>query len=227
MYSSVRHFAQRLFLWLGLALLICAGGTAAYSGIYQQYQSWKFERAVVNAKAENMPQHAAAPKRGEAPLLQEPAGLREGDVVGNLHIPRIGLSVIILQGIETGTLILGAGHVPGTPLPGSDGNVAIAAHRDTFFRRLNAILVDDRIQFATVHGTYDYVVDLTEIVDPEDTRVMESRGRSELTLITCYPFYFVGSAPERFVVHARPITSAPANQGDAPPYPALSNIRTN
>jgi sortase A len=207
--------------------LICAGGTAAYSAVYQQYQSWKFERAVVRAKAQNMPQHAAAPKRGEAPLLQEPAGLREGDVVGNLHIPRIGLSVIILQGVETGSLILGAGHVPGTPLPGSDGNVAIAAHRDTFFRRLNAILVDDRIQFATVHGTYDYVVDSTEIVDPGDTRVMESRGRSELTLITCYPFYFIGSAPKRFVVHARPITSAPANQGDGPTYPSQTNTGTN
>ena len=215
MYSSVWHFVQRLSLWLGLALLICAGGTAAYSGIYQQYQSWKFER--VSAKARNFPQHAAAPKLSEAPFLDEPARLREGDVVGKLDIPRLGISVMILQGTETDTLILGAGHVPGTPLPGSDGNVAIAAHRDTFFRRLKAILADDRIQFATVHGTYEYVVDSTEIVDPEDTRVMESRGRSELTLITCYPFYFVGPAPKRFVVHARPITSAPTNQGDVVP----------
>jgi sortase A len=189
--------------------LICAGGSAAYSGVYQRYQSWKFEHAVAKARAQNTPQHAAGSEWSEAPLLPEPAGLRDGDVVGNLHIPRIGLSVIILQGIEAGTLILGAGHVPGTPLPGSDGNVAIAAHRDTFFRRLKAILVDDRIQFATVHGTYDYIVDSTEIVDPEDTQVMESRGRSELTLITCYPFYFIGSAPKRFVVHASPVTSAP------------------
>jgi sortase A len=223
LYSSVRHFAQRLFLWLGLALLICAGGTAAYSGIYQQYQSWKFERARVSAKARNVAQSAAAPKLSEAPALDEPAGLREGDVVGKLDIPRIGISVIILQGIEANLLILGAGHVPGTPLPGSDGNVAIAAHRDTFFRGLKAILVDDRIQFATVHGTYEYVVDSTEIVDPEDTRVMESRGRSELTLITCYPFYFVGAAPKRFVVHARPMTSAPANQGDGAPHPPETN----
>jgi sortase A len=217
LYSSVRNCAQRLFLWLGLALLICAGGTAAYSGIYQQYQSWKFERAQVSAKTGNVAPHSAAPKLSEAPFLNEPAGLREGDVVGKLDIPRIGISVIILQGIEADTLILGAGHVPGTPLPGSDGNVAIAAHRDTFFRRLKAILVDDHIQFATIHGTYEYMVDSTEIVDPEDTQVMESRGRSELTLITCYPFYFVGAAPKRFVVHARPMTSAPANQGDAPP----------
>jgi sortase A len=193
-------------LWLALALLICAGGAWAYSGIYQQYQSWKFERARASATAGYVPQHAVAARLGEAPFLEEPTGLREGDVVGKLDIPRIGISVIILQGIETGTLILGAGHVPGTPLPGSDGNVAIAAHRDTFFRKLNAILVDDRIQFATLNGTYEYAVDSTETVDPEDTQVMESRGRSELTLITCYPFHFVGAAPKRFVVHARPMS---------------------
>ena len=214
MYSSVCHFVQRVFLWLGSALLICACGTAAYSGIYQQYQSWNFEHARVSATARNVAQSAA--ELSEAPLIDDPAGLREGDVVGKLDIPRTGISVIVLQGIETGTLILGAGHVPGTALPGHDGNVAIAAHRDTFFRALKAILVGDRIQFATVHGAYEYVVDSTEIVEPEDTRVMEWRGRSELTLITCYPFYFVGAAPQRFVVHARAMTSAPATDGDAP-----------
>lgn len=223
MNSSVRLFAQRLFLWLGLVLLIIAAGTAAYSGIYQQYQSWKFERARVSPEARDPAQAAAASKLSVAPFLNEPASLREGDVVGELNIPRIGISVIILQGIETGTLILGAGHIPGTPLPGADGNVVIAAHRDTFFRKLKAIKVDDRIQFTAVHGTYEYIVDSTEIVDPEDTRVMESRGRSELTLITCYPFYFVGAAPKRLVVHARPITSPPANQRDVAPHPPETN----
>jgi sortase A len=167
----------------------------------------------LNAIARNVAHQAAAPKVTKAPILDQPTGLREGDVVGKLDIPRIGISVIILQGIETDTLILGAGHVPGTSLPGADGNVAIAAHRDTFFRKLQGIMVNDSIQFATVHRTYEYVVDSTEIVDPEETQVMESQGRSELTLITCYPFYFVGAAPKRFVVHARPTTSAPANQG--------------
>jgi sortase A len=104
---------------------------------------------------------------------------------------------MVLQGIENDTLIAGAGHVPGTPLPGADGNVAIAAHWDTFFRKLERIMTGDSIQFVTVRRTYEYVVDSTEIVDPEDTQVMESRARSELTLITCYPFYFVGAAPKR------------------------------
>ena len=96
--------------------------------------------------------------------------------------------------------------MPGTPLPDAEGNVAIAAHRDTFFRKLEEIRPGDSIQVATVGRTYDYVVGSTETVDPEDTRVLESRARSELTLITCYPFYFVGAAPKRFIVHALPIS---------------------
>jgi sortase A len=158
----------------------------------------------VSATARNYEQEAAAPKVIKAGIVEEAAGLREGEVVGKLEIARIGISVMVLQGIENDTLIVGAGHVPGTPLPGADANVVIAAHRDTFFRKLEGIIAGDSIQFETLRGTYEYVVDSTEIVDPEDTQVMESRARSELTLITCYPFYFVGAAPKRFVVHAQP-----------------------
>jgi len=191
--SSVLRFAQRLFLLLGVAALAYAGGTAAYAGIYQRYQSWKFEQDV------------AAHKVMKSAIVEEAADLREGDLVGKLEIPRIGISVMVLQGMEEEILIAGAGHVPGTPLPGAAGNVAIAAHRDTFFRKLEGVLPGDSIQVATVRRTYEYVVDSTEIVDPEDTHVMESRARPELTLITCYPFYFVGAAPKRFIVHARPL----------------------
>jgi sortase A len=210
--SSVLRFAQRLFLWLGVAALSYAGGTAAYAGIYQRYQSWKFERAQVSAMARNLTHEAAVPKviqpshelAAADAIVEEAAGLREGDLVGNLEVPRIGISVMVLQGMKQNTLAVGAGHVPGTPLPGAEGNVAIAAHRDTFFRKLKRIRRGDSIQLATVRRTYEYIVDSTEIVDPEDTRVMESRARPELTLITCYPFYFVGAAPKRFIVHARP-----------------------
>src|SRR6185295_4317005 len=108
-----------------------AGGTAAYSGIYQQYQSWKFERARASAIPKHLEREVSAPSITNA---EEAFDLREGDIVGRLEVPRIGISVMVLQGIEENTLIIGAGHVPGTPLPGADGNVAIAAHRDTFFR---------------------------------------------------------------------------------------------
>jgi sortase A len=134
----------------------------------------------------------------------ETADVREGDLLGKLEIGRIGISVMVFQGMEDHTLIVGAGHVPGTPWPGAGGNVVIAAHRDTFFRELEGIQPGDRIQLETLRGSYEYIVDSVETVDPEDTHVMESRAYSELTLITCYPFYFVGAAPERFIVHARP-----------------------
>ena len=190
MRSSVLLFVQRLFLWLGVAALAYAGGTAVYASAYQRYESRKFT------------QEFASPAILSADLGEGAADLLEGDIVGKLNIPRIGISVMVLHGIERNTLIAGAGHVPGTPLPGSEGNVTIAAHRDTFFRKLEGILPGDSIQLGTVGNSYEYVVDSIEIVDPEDTKVMESRGRSELTLITCYPFYLVGPAPKRFIVHA-------------------------
>ena len=188
---SVPRIAQGLFLGLGLAALAAAGGTAAYGAIAQRYQSWVFDRAST------VPRMTARD--------EDTADLEEGDPIGRLQIPRVGMSVVVLQGTEDATLIAGAGHVPGTPSPGGHGNVVIAAHRDTFFRRLEGIQPGDRIRITTLRAVYEYVVDSIETVDPEDTRVMESRGRPELTLITCYPFYFVGSAPKRFIVHARPL----------------------
>ncbi len=94
--------------------------------------------------------------------------------------------------------------MPGTPLPGVKGNVVLAGHRDTFFRKLSGIMKNDRIEVSTATRRYQYMVTSTEIVDPQNTRMMESGSGSELTLITCYPFYYVGSAPKRFIVHAVP-----------------------
>jgi sortase (surface protein transpeptidase) len=153
LHSSVLRSAHRLFQWFGVAALVYAGGMAAYAGIYQRYQSWKFERARMSAIVQDLQQKAAAPKVIKAPIVEQAAGLREGDIVGKLKVPRIGISVVVLQGVENHTLNVGAGHVPGTPLPGADGNVAIAAHRDTFFRKLEGIVVGDTIQFATVRRT--------------------------------------------------------------------------
>jgi len=198
------RFAQRLFFLIGVAALAYASGTAASASIHQRYESWKFERARMSAIPRDVKQDIDAPET-KAAILEQAVDLREGDIVGRLEVPRIGISVVVLQGIEQDTLSVGAGHVPGTPLPGADGNVAIAAHRDTFFRKLEAIRPGDSIQFATVPRTYGYIVDSTEIVDPDNTQVMESRARPELTLITCYPFYFIGAAPKRFIVHARPL----------------------
>jgi len=192
-HSPMWRVAQRGFLWLGIAALVYAGGTVLYAKIYQLYQARRFE------------QELAAPDRFKIANTPKAPDLQEGDLMGKINIDRIGLSVMVLQGVEESTLIGGAGHVPGTSIPGSEGNVVIAAHRDTFFRKLKGILPGDRIQVATLRGSYNYFVNSVETVDPEDTQVMESRAYQELTLITCYPFYFVGAAPKRFVVHALPV----------------------
>jgi sortase A len=186
MRPSSMRLIQRVFLGMGIVLLVYAAGSIAYAEIYQRYASRKFMEPGFATEGPDLPD------------------LAEGDIVGKLEIARSGISVMVLQGVEEGSLRLGAGHVPGTPLPPIDGNVAVAAHRDTFFRKLEGIRHGDHIQFSTRAGTFGYIVTYTEIVDPEDTQVIESRGVPELTLISCYPFYYVGAAPHRFIVHAIP-----------------------
>ncbi|MEA2600461.1 MAG: sortase [Acidobacteriota bacterium] len=147
----------------------------------------------------------------------EPAGLRErrppvpeGSLVGRIEIPRVGVSTIVLEGVDNQTLRRGAGHIPETSLPGEGGNVGIAAHRDSFFRALKDIRKNDIIRIETLQGTFSYRVEWTQIVLPEDTQVLSETGVPALTLVTCYPFYYVGSAPKRFVVRAQRVDDSAA-----------------
>jgi sortase A len=141
-------------------------------------------------------------------LQKEPRGNRPktafkpGDVLGRLDIPSLGLSVAVLQGTGSRMLRLGTGHIEGTPLPGEAGNSGIAGHRDTFFRALKDIRKNDEIQLQTATGLSRYAVDWVKIVPPDDLSVLAPSTGSSLTLVTCYPFYFVGPAPKRFVVRA-------------------------
>jgi sortase A len=128
--------------------------------------------------------------------------LKLGDLVGRLDIPRLGLSVAVLQGTSSRILRLGTGHIVSTPLPGEPGNSAIAGHRDTFFRGLKDVQKDDEIQFQTATALLHYQVDWMKAVAPDDTTVLAPSTESALTLVTCYPFYYVGPAPKRFVVRA-------------------------
>jgi len=109
---------------------------------------------------------------------------------------------MILEGTDARTLRRAVGHFPRTVLPGHQGNVAIAGHRDTFFRGLRNIQKDDEITLTTLSGTDRYRVDSTQVVNPEDMWVLEHSDSSILTLVTCYPFFFVGPAPQRFIVRA-------------------------
>jgi sortase A len=125
-----------------------------------------------------------------------------GGVVGRLDIARIGLSVMVVEGVEAGDLKRAVGHIPGTALPGKPGNVGIAGHRDTFFRPLRSIQLNDTITVSTLQGAYRYRVMSTKVVRPKDVQVLYPTGRDTLTLVTCFPFDYVGSAPKRFIVRA-------------------------
>jgi sortase A len=122
--------------------------------------------------------------------------------LGVLKIPSIGLEVPVLQGTDDLALNRAVGHIEGTSDPGSSGNIGIAGHRDGFFRGLKDIHTGDVVELISQTRTNRYVVDEILIVPPEETSVLSDRQKPSVTLVTCYPFYFVGSAPLRYIVHA-------------------------
>jgi sortase A len=130
-------------------------------------------------------------------------------IIGRLEIPEIALSVPITASITKDGLLRGAGHVPGTALPGGLGTIGIAGHRDTFFRPLRRIRPGMQIKVIGATGAYRYRVDSTEVVDPEEVKVLDIASQPMLTLITCYPFNYIGAAPRRFIVHAHLLSVAP------------------
>lgn len=131
-----------------------------------------------------------------------------GESLGQIQIERIGLRVEIREGEDAAVLRGGAGHLPDTAWIGDGGNVALAGHRDTVFRSLRKIQPGDVIEIVTADRLVRYSVDETTVVPPNDLTVLEPSGSSTLTLITCHPFTFIGSAPNRFVVRAREIDPA-------------------
>lgn len=127
-------------------------------------------------------------------------------MIGRIDIPRLGVSVMIIEGTSGHTLRRAVGHISGTALPGQPGNVGLSGHRDTFFRPLRNIQTNDIITLTTLFGEYRYRVVSTRIVGPSNVAVLDPGGNEMLTLVTCYPFYFVGSAPNRFIVRAERVT---------------------
>lgn len=142
------------------------------------------------------------PKPGNDSLLDA------GPIVGYLDIPRLHISVPVLEGSGPNILAVAAGHIEGTSLPGPSGNMGIAAHRDKFFGPLRAIRPDDIITVRTTNGNFIYAVNRTEVVAPNNIEVLHQTTNPELTLVTCYPFRYKGPSPKRFIVHATRITDA-------------------
>jgi len=122
--------------------------------------------------------------------------------IGILRIPKVDIEAPVLEGTDDLTLNRGVGRIDGTARPGESGNIGIAGHRDGFFRGLKDVSTGDKIELATKEGTQTYIIDRIVIVERADVSVLAPRDRSTVTLVTCYPFYFVGSAPQRYIVQA-------------------------
>jgi sortase A len=182
--------------------LILAGALALTLWSYLLIEELWFQRAASHVLEQKTLLVSGMLGRSDT-LRNQALAPRPGDIIGRIEIPRIHVSVIVLEGSDSRILRVAAGHVQGTALPGTIGNVGIAAHRDTFFRPLRAIRPNDMITLTSLHGIFRYRVDGTEIVDPSDFQVLNRTKDAELTLVTCYPFYYLGSAPKRFIVHAR------------------------
>jgi sortase A len=147
---------------------------------------------------------ASSFQQAAARTLDEPAlALADDGLVGRLEIPRLHLSVVVMKGEDDATLARAVGHLPGTALPWELGNAVMAGHRDTFFRPLRDIREGDQIRMTTARGTFDYNVTSTKIVEPDDLSVLAPTPDRSLTLVTCYPFVYIGRAPKRFIVNAR------------------------
>jgi sortase A len=160
--------------------------------------------------ADSVPTSVPATVTSVAPPLAAPP---EGDVLGKIEIPKIGLSAYVIEGVGVDDLKNGPGHYPDTPLPGQDGNAAIAGHRSTYgapFANVDDLDPGDPITVTTLQGSFHYSVTGQEIVSPDDVHVLDDKGDNELTLTACHPKY---SASKRIVIHARlegdPAATAP------------------
>ncbi len=206
---------NNVFLCWGRRLLFLIGALAVGyvsfafvdARLYQAAQARRFQQELDSLRAS-----AGSEPTPRSPLLPPAANHARADIpgisgrgdssLGRIEIKTIGLAAMILEGTDGRTLRHAVGHIPGTPLPGQQGNVALTGHRDTFFRPLHNVHRDDEITLTTLAGIYRYRVDSTRVVEPEDTEVLADSSDAVLTLVTCYPFYYVGPAPRRFVVRA-------------------------
>lgn len=211
---------KRMLTWLERTLL--ALGIVALSWcVFVTAEAWAVQRADVRLLEERLVLHPSA-----SPIGSRVGTVARGTPLAQLHIPRIGLSAVVLEGDDDRTLRLGPGHIAGTAMPGRPGNIAIAGHRDTFFRPLRRVRVGDEITLIAAGGRFRYRVSSLRVVSPADVSVLDPTVRSSLTLVTCYPFWLVGHAPDRFIVRASLIVATAhrdaRGQSEAAAYPNAS-----
>jgi LPXTG-site transpeptidase (sortase) family protein len=191
--SFILLVAYYLFLTGGVVGLAYAGYVFVDAHNYQTREQNAFEAAQVKNLS----------------VSDQPRPVTDGETMGEMEVARLGLKVMVVQGDSPTILQRAVGHLSGTALPGEAGNVALAGHRDTFFRPLRNIRSGDAIMFRTLDGEFRYQVESTDVVPPSDVSVLQPLGGRTLTLITCFPFYYVGAAPDRFIVRARQVETWP------------------
>lgn len=194
-----------LLKWLERALLVLGVVLAVWCAkvlILQRYtQSLPIPEQKVTVRS--LPGDTGTPgSAGTSGTLPTHPAPRRGAVIGRLIAPGLGLSTNVLEGSDDGTLARGAGHIEDTAFPGESGNIGIAGHRDTIFRALRRTKVGDELDLKTAGREYHYRVSRTLIVKPEDVYVLDPTAKPTLTLVTCWPFEFIGHAPKRFIVQA-------------------------
>ena len=189
----MRQIFAKLMLVFGLACLALFTYSYVSSTLYESAESRRFDQQRIEAAVSPAPPEPKARART----------LESGSTIGRLSVPRLAVKAMVAEGIGDATLDHAIGHIPGTALPGQSGNVAVAGHRDTFFRSLKNLRRNDQIVFTTLNGTYRYSVDEMEIVEPSNVSVLAASQANTLTIVTCYPFRYIGPAPKRFIVKAR------------------------
>lgn len=200
------------YFFLAVASLCLGLYSYAYLGrvVFQSYEGWKFDRAagrgaaVVAASTDPVKPvgRVVGASRKLWPSSKSPSSVA---VIGRLSVKRLHLSAMVREGIDRNTLELAVGHIPKTALPGQTGNIGVAGHRDTFFRGLKDLVEGDEVDFSTLRGDFKYVVESAIIVEPDNVSVLAASAENVLTMVTCYPFSYIGAAPRRFVVRARQV----------------------
>jgi sortase A len=201
---------------LGVACLVAYGASCARTSYTQSTQSEAFDLAL-EARAEQIRHETHDHSEWSAARIAayEESLSRPVEALGRLEIPAADVSVMVLEGTDETTLDRAVGRIPGTARVGEDGNLGIAGHRDGFFRGLRHVEAGDEIILTTLDGVARYRIEKTRVVSPKQVEVLAKTEEPTLTLVTCYPFYYVGDAPERFIVQARRVGfeawQAPAN----------------
>jgi sortase A len=221
------HWSLGQYVFLMLATVCLGFYSYAYLArvLYQSYESWSFDRipartvpargqyheATIIGDTVREPQGSVPPSKAAFP----------SSIIGRLSVPRLHLSAMVREGVDAHTLQLAVGHIPSTVLPGQAGNVGVAGHRDTFFHGLKNLKTTDEIQFSTVRGNFRYQVESLMVVEPDNVDVLGPVDANVLTLVTCYPFSYIGNAPKRFIVRARQISPQTRSSSTAEGPPSL------